>query len=32
MSDPRYYKCWTGCTRVMIREALGQPVPKQTYR
>ena len=32
VADPRYYKCWAGCTREMIREALGQPVPKQTYR
>jgi hypothetical protein len=32
VADPRFYKCWAGCTREMIREALGQPVPKQTYR
>jgi hypothetical protein len=31
-ADPRYYKCWAGCTREMIREALGQPIPKQTFR
>src|SRR6201998_4002554 len=32
VANPRFYKCWAGCTREMIREALGQPVPKQTYR
>jgi hypothetical protein len=32
VADPHFYKCWAGCTREMIREALGQPVPKQTYR
>jgi hypothetical protein len=31
-ADPRYYKCWAGCTREMIREAVGQPVRKQIYR
>jgi hypothetical protein len=30
--DSRYYKCWAGCTREMIREALGQPIPKSKYR
>ena len=24
--DPRYYKCWAGCTKEMIREALGVPI------
>jgi hypothetical protein len=24
--DPRYYQCWAGCSREMIRAALGQPV------
>lgn len=28
IADPRFYKCWAGCTREMIREALGQPVPQ----
>ena len=31
-ADPRFYKCWAGCTREMIREALGQPVPKHIYQ
>ncbi|MEW5976441.1 MAG: hypothetical protein AB1898_11625 [Acidobacteriota bacterium] len=26
VDDPRKYKCWAGCTREMIREALGYPV------
>jgi TOTE conflict system primase-like protein len=26
VADPRKYKCWAGCTREMIREALGRPV------
>lgn len=25
-ADPRKYKCWAGCTREMIRGALGRPV------
>ncbi len=24
--DPRYYKCWAGCTKEMIRAALGKPI------
>jgi hypothetical protein len=32
IADPRYYKCWAGCTREMIREALGQPLPVRIYR
>jgi hypothetical protein len=32
IADPRYYKCWAGCTREMIRAALGQPVPQRSYR
>jgi hypothetical protein len=28
ITDPRFYKCWAGCTREMIREALGEPVPQ----
>ena len=31
ISDPRFYKCWAGCTRGMIREALGQPIRQCTY-
>ena len=26
IEDPRFYKCWAGCTRDMIRAALGHPV------
>jgi TOTE conflict system, Archaeo-Eukaryotic Primase domain len=26
VADPRKYRCWAGCTREMIRAALGQPV------
>lgn len=26
ISDPRKYRCWAGCTREMIRSALGQPI------
>jgi len=32
IADPRFYKCWAGCTREMIRAALGQPVPQRSYR
>jgi hypothetical protein len=32
IADPRYYKCWAGCTREMIREALGQPIPVRPHR
>jgi len=32
IADPRYYKCWAGCTREMIREALGRPIPVRTHR
>jgi hypothetical protein len=32
IADPRYYKCWAGCTREMIRAALGRPVPQRSYR
>ena len=32
IADPRFYKCWAGCTREMIRDALGQPVPQRCYR
>jgi hypothetical protein len=30
-ADPRFYKCWAGCTREMIREALGEPVPQYKH-
>jgi len=26
VADPRKYKCWAGCTKEMIRKALGQPI------
>jgi len=26
VSDPRKYKCWAGCTKEMIRTALGHPI------
>jgi hypothetical protein len=29
IEDPRKYKCWAGCTKEMIREALGQPIPQK---
>jgi len=27
VSDPRFYQCWAGCSREMIRAAVGQPIP-----
>ncbi len=27
ISDPRFYQCWAGCTKEMIRAAVGCPVP-----
>lgn len=26
VADPRKYRCWAGCTKEMIREAVGQPI------
>lgn len=26
LTDPRKYRCWAGCTKEMIRAALGQPI------
>jgi len=26
VSDPRFYQCWAGCSKQMIRSALGQPI------
>jgi hypothetical protein len=26
IKDPRFYKCWAGCTKQEIRAALGQPI------
>ena len=31
IADPRFYKCWAGCTREMIRAALGQPIRERSY-
>jgi hypothetical protein len=28
-SDPRFYQCWAGCTKEMIRAALGHPIRAQ---
>ena len=28
--DPRFYKCWAGCTKEMIREALGVPIRQRS--
>src|SRR5215472_3778800 len=30
-ADPRFYKCWAGCTREMIREAVGEPIPQNKH-
>jgi len=27
VSDPRFYLCWAGCSKQMIRAALGKPIP-----
>lgn len=27
VADPRKYKCWAGCTKEMIRAAIGHPIP-----
>ena len=27
VSDPRFYQCWAGCDKQMIRAALGKPIP-----
>jgi hypothetical protein len=27
VEDPRKYLCWAGCTKEMIREVLGHPIP-----
>jgi len=27
VSDPRFYQCWAGCSKQMIRAALGCPIP-----
>ena len=32
IQDPRYYKCWAGCTKEMIRAAVGHPIRVSTAR
>jgi hypothetical protein len=32
IADPRKYKCWAGCTKEMIRAALGQPIRVRSHR
>jgi hypothetical protein len=27
VADPRFYLCWAGCTKEMIRAAVGEPIP-----
>ena len=29
IKNPRFYKCWAGCTKEEIRAALGQPIRRQ---
>jgi hypothetical protein len=31
IDDPRFYKCWAGCTKEMIREALGCPIRTRKF-
>lgn len=31
ISDPRYYQCWAGCTKEMIRAALGCPISVRQF-
>ena len=32
VSNPRFYQCWAGCSKEMIRAALGHPIPaSQSY-
>jgi len=30
IEDPRFYKCWAGCDKEMIRAALGRPIRVQS--
>ena len=32
IQDPRFYKCWAGCTKEEIRAALGQSIRKLRHR
>jgi hypothetical protein len=27
VADPRFYQCWAGCTKELIRAAVGRPIP-----
>ncbi|MHB1701730.1 MAG: hypothetical protein ACYCSN_16685, partial [Acidobacteriaceae bacterium] len=29
IKNPRFYKCWAGCTKEEIRAAIGQPIRKR---
>jgi hypothetical protein len=29
VEEPLKYKCWAGCTKEMIRAALGRPIPER---
>jgi hypothetical protein len=29
IKNPRFYRCWAGCTKEEIRAALGQPIRRQ---
>ena len=31
VEEPRKYICWAGCTKEMIREALGRAIPQKRY-
>ena len=31
IADPRFYKCWAGCTKEDIRAALGQPLSNKRF-
>ena len=31
VEEPRKYICWAGCTKEMIREALGRPIKERRY-
>jgi hypothetical protein len=31
IEEPLKYKCWAGCTKEMIRAALGRPIPLRRY-
>jgi hypothetical protein len=31
IEEPQKYKCWAGCTKEMIRKALGRPIPIRRF-